>query len=314
MKFFIIFLAMLAACGGKDGKPKIEIEYAKEPAKEDLSSLAARAETETAELQRWLLAGYVGNFVDGQLVSDQDSLLLTAIGFGVLPCSVGATMFDAVRSSAKARAGALIRTEPPTPGMIGNMTSRDMEVGAMFGLARYAKRCNREAVTELWSGHMSWLGDSVFLHPDAIPDRAAITAPIRYTQWSLSAFLGLRAGPTQFHQVVTENAILVDAVRIVRGREACYPVHLSTLQYLTQFETGRPPTVTAMDGFCAETKAGALPLTEWLCGRLSAREWLTADRNEWWYAHQKCHDWQQPDGPGARIDWLILYGLAKQED
>lgn len=315
MKKFL-FLLLLASCSNDSSEN--DVRKMSLPAPVNLDHHRERYEQFSANLLTSHLAnGYVVNIKDGVQNPEGDSLLFSSLAMAALPCSDALKIFDAIDASATSRDGALIRIEPPLPQHIANrnMTSRDMEAGAIFGLTDLWHRCGLERAKPLWLKHRQFVHEQGggFLHPDAY--RSLISPGIAFSMDGLSFALSQAPRPKERQLVAFEGSAIFGAIAIAEQKDSCYPIHLSTIAIIASAWNGLPISQDAQAAFCEATAGMDLPLTDWLCERLDLDKWLgDFQPGAWEYRHQRCPAWESQDGhpneQAPNIDWLILYKVG----
>lgn len=330
--FLVLALCpVLHACSHDDdgdGKPDPAFK-GDLPPPEDLSALDAM---DGALVQRLLTqhldAGFVVSLTRGDApeVRDRgDSALFTGIAVGVLGCEEGRGMFEALVANIRNHGGMIHRhpnlvvTTPEVRGDANDESSRDMMLGAAFGLLLRARHCPEDAdqVREVWALHRAYvegLGDGR-LYPDAGQDKQ-INGGLFWLWDKVANKLGASGDAPRSSKTAWEAALIGTAAGTVATKQACYPIHLTALQIFIAYAVDAPVSSFSKSSWCAPTRGAGLPMVEWLCEREPAQHWLAtyAAGGPFIYQHQRCR-WDTPDadettGPG--IDFLVLNRLASR--
>lgn len=309
----LFLLITLFGCGREHPEP-----IAARP----LEAFELQAEYLTSRLlAKHLDGGYiVSRESDGTPAHQGDALLWSGIALGLLPCEAGRPIFDAIAASAENRGGELVRFEPLPAEYATNPTSRDQLLGLMWGLVRRGNRCpgDGEAIHFLWTTHRDYVESAGSLSLAGDPLRSNLTPAFHFVWRAVGKWL-LEGSELDETPLVVEAAILADALRILSFRGPCYPLHLAMLEQLILFETRNTVSKTFKAQFCETTNAASIALIDWYCERdASPVESYLKNfvLNEYEYSHQRCPDWETPDGrasldtPG--LDWLIIYHLARE--
>lgn len=288
------------------------------PGATDLSAFDAQASELQTRIERdFTQGGYVvSRAPDGSVEHVGDSALWTAITMASVSCSDTRTE-DALVDSLMRNDGRWIRIDPLPASYKGNETSRDMETGAVFGFAvRYA-RCpaSRPRLKKAWQAHRDFvLGNGGRLH-EGSNWNFVMTPGFRFV-WDLVSYrFGFGSKPSAADERLFEAALVSGAKAIKMRKDACYPIHLSTLQAIAAAKLGMPIIDLAKREFCSDTRGLGLPLTDWFCDRGGAKEFLRDFKvDQWEYRHQRCSAWESPDvSTGERtpgVDFLVLWSLA----
>lgn len=261
------------------------------------------------------VGGYVvSRDAQGRLEHQGDSALWTAIAMASLPCEQGQAFEDALVGSLLREDGRFIRFDPLPAGYRGNETSRDMEVGAIFGFAMRARQCpdRRPILKKAWKAHRAYVKRTGKLS-DGSKIHFFMTPGLDFV-WDLVGHeLDLNERPGKASMAAFESSVLLNVTTITKRRMACYPVHLDTLLLVTTARLGLPVTELTRREFCHQTRGMGLPLTEWYCGRAYQSFLTDFQYNQYEYRHQRCNR-ESPDGgtdqtPG--VDFLILKSLPE---
>ncbi len=295
------------------------------PASEDLSRFSATTTSYESRLAATFVKnGYVVSLAaDGSIDHVGDSVLWSSIAMAILPCDQGDAMERAVTQSMTARSGAVVRFEPLPASYANNVTSRDMETGAMFGFAVRAARCagSRPALASAWGLHLGFIAKSGGheLFPITSPTTQThyvISPGLGFLQDAVGDELGVASAPGGISKATFESSLVatVEGIR-ADSSAACYPAHLSTLQAVAAEYAGRPIKRRVYDDLCDATRSMDLPLTDWYCRRRDAASYLASYvPNQYEYRHQRCGSRESPDmnageqSPG--LDYLIMRTLG----
>jgi hypothetical protein len=285
----------------------------------DLSGFHSKADALSERLVRdFLEGGYViSRKPDGSAEHRGDSALWSAIAMATMDCDASQAIEDALVQSIHKNGGRWIRFEPLPANYQGNETSRDMETGAVFGFALRSIRCpaSRPALKAAWKKHRDFvLGNDGKLH-EGSNWNFRMTPGFKFAWDLVSWHFGLASKPDNSDVRLFETAMVAGAKAIAFRKDACYPIHLSTLLAVTAAKLGMPIIELAKREFCHDTRGLGLPLTEWFCGRADAAQFLAEFRTDQWeYRHQRCSAWESPDvdpGEGTPgVDFFAMWALA----
>lgn len=313
--FWLIILLQLTQLGCRDLEDIVGIRTKGLPPTQNLSTFDEQGE----ELERRLLTefttnGYVTSKEEnGELAEFGDSLLWTGLALGALPCDRGLVMFEALEKTAEAYDGGFVRFQPLPQEYENDPTSRDMEVGAMFGLILHLKHCQQKKPVQLLAKHFQFIrqqGGKLFSHGDST--KININPAFQYFLNVISHKALRLPQPLPIDAATFEGGLISNASFIAASKDNCYPVHLSTLQLITLAIAGYPASSTTKSAFCAATQSLKLPLTDWYCSRLDVAQFLDAyELNKYSYVHQRCLAWEEatPKNEPA-LDWIVLKRLA----
>ena len=292
------------------------IEPHRSPQKMDLREFDQReAELQERLRTRFLEKGYVVSRKGEKPHFVGDSLLWTGIAMGVLDCEIAREIFEAVHASAKKRRGGLVRIEPLPRSYNVDPTSRDMEVGAIFGFAAYFLSCEDPEVVDLLTLHFDFIDQNhAALYPHGDPSKININPAFAYFLNEVAAlFLGVPRPPA-IDRSGFEVGVFSGASGIRSANAPCFPVHLTTMQLITLEILDHPISQSAGAAFCKATDTMGLPLTDWYCHRLDVKEYLHSyELDQYEYSHQRC-SWEQDRLDGVEtpgLDWIVLKRLAQ---
>jgi hypothetical protein len=273
-----------------------------------------------SDMQSRLVSSFLpGGFVisetsDHQITDQGDSLLFTGLALGVLDCDQIPPILAGMENMQKAFKGYLVRFYPlPDEYVRGNnFVSRDGATGALFGLERSKRRCPAFAsrIDGIIAKWMGAIGDDLWLYPGSL---AGIITP------SFHSFLkmgrGIGVSDLDFEEY--HLAALTTALFITKEKQACYPIHLQTIQDILIEQMGRPLLKRYKDEWCAVVQNKGLLLTDWYCGKNTdqIQAWLShPESSSHVYMHQRC-SWESTDSDGKispRVDFLLLHRLFQE--
>ena len=105
----------------------------------DLSVFNERAEQlELRLINEHLKDGYVVSYEDSTPREEGDALLWTGLAIASLPCHQRRNLMETLFKSVDKNNGAFLRIDPLPSSYSDDPTSRDMEVGALFGVVIYS--------------------------------------------------------------------------------------------------------------------------------------------------------------------------------
>jgi len=264
----------------------------------------------------FLLNNYVISKENNQQIHLGDSILWTMLAASSLPCERAKPLLSAVANSVIMNKGLVLRIEPLPPHLESDPTSRDMEIGFAFGMTVLFRNCPeyRPLIRQTWGLHADYVfSQSNSLSKDGPRSKTDITPTIRYLLTEVSHYiLEDFERPSVFDQFLLDTSTNLAALgRAISRKESCYPIHLTTLTFLTLDTMGSPLGETNKILFCKSTKGLGLSLTDWYCKRPDALQFLEHFKlNQFEYRHQRC-DFEGPDGQGdlesPGVDFLIAY-------
>ena len=298
----LVFL-LTTCCAKGSGGPSLRDEGDPSEFADTRSALATRLEAD------FLAGGYVvARAADGSAADAGDALLWSSLALAALPCDAGAETLAAIASSAAHRGGALVRIEPLPPGYAGNETSRDMELGAAFGLAARAKKCPADypALSHLWSSHHAYLA----AHGGELYPGTGLYPLAVYLEELTDEYFGAGPGGDEAGRLVAETAITGALADAHAGH--CYLANLSYLATALMSLHGVPVDKVVKDAACKLSAGLHTALWEAYCGRVDLRDFLRSFvRDEWIFKPQRCGT-DTPDGlavglttPG--VDYLFSF-------
>lgn len=245
-----------------------------------------------------------------------DSLLWTTLAMASLPCAQASPILEALTRSIERHDGRILRFEPLPDSYRGNETSRDAEVGALYGFATLSQRCPqyRDSLARAWGRHREFVeSHDGRLHEGSNPN-FYMNPGLKFVWDLVSHHLLGSARPSSESLHFFEAAVTLSSTTIRNQKSACYPNHLSTLLLTTAAKLDMPVNHLTRREFCHQTRDLDLPLTEWYCERGEGRAFLANYQvNQWEYRHQRCPSWESPDvdagdsSPG--VDYLVYYSL-----
>lgn len=305
-----MILFALVSCSKRSAKAAQEIRDNDLPAAEDVAKWDDRSWRQDL-VSKFTTNSYVHWYRHGRPDDIPDAGTFTGIALAVLDCEEGRQMLDTVLGNIRLNKGLLTRFEPKPEE--DNLSSRDVVVGTMFGLAVRMRRCgDAEIIRDAWALHREYvLSMNGKLYPGAGPDKS-MTDNLQYLWDTFARKLGIPAeGPGKGR---FEAALSVTTASIREQKAACYPVHLQTLQALTAYALGDPISSAARLSFCTAANGMRLPLTEWYCER-PWREFMDQPRTTK-YQHQRCPTWETENQDGVayhELDRILMKRLAGRE-
>jgi len=310
---------VLSSCGSLEGLGKSSYSFL--PDREDLSALKQdESYTRTRLISRHLFKGQVVSVRDdGTLEHTGDALLWSGLALGSLPCTEAEEVESALARMVESY-GSFVRFNPLAKEYLdGREVSNDGYIGVLFGYARYLQRCpsNKASIQEVWAAHRralaSWGGELYEGTGVKFPDIFSLVPD------ALSHKLDLRkSADTAFSpgRMKLEIGATGWAKAVMTKKAACYRIHLATLLLIASDALGETPSKTGKAAFCGATGGADLPLTDWLCGRRSAKSYLeNHPKNAYEYRSQRC-GYEKPDGDAGLdtpwLDYLVIYSLAAE--
>lgn len=229
-----------------------------------------------------------------------DSLIWSGVGLGSEDCAHSG-LRDGLYSLVKGTGGRLAR-HSSTPDAV----SLDGALGYYYGVANRLVRCPSEAGQ--WHDTLSLQKDYMDAHGGQINVGYLMPGNFDFVQKAVMAKVGLSTAPSDdsLKGLAIEATAWTTAVKLQKA--ACYRVHISWLALRTAEILGYSPP---RDGFCAASNSLGLAVVDHWCGRGGLDDFMSGFvYNKWQYKHQRCQDWETPDGDGDEqpaVDYLIGY-------
>lgn len=280
------------------------------PAAEDLSTFANFKASRVAQLPAFTdLGGYIAGRGMTWL-SQGDAALFTSLTGLALTCEQRQPYLDTIVHSIHDHGGMIPRHDPDVASANGPST-RDQVSGVALFFVDTFQACPQfqpEIITA-WTEHVSYVEKTGALGPTA--DGALLT--FHWLWGAVGQYFGV-AGAGGGSKQEWEAGLTLTAEGIVAELNACYPIHIGTIQAITAAKIGQAMSGTARAAFCDSTHGLDLPMTRWYCEDEPAARWLaTFQPDVWAYRHQRCPAWESPDAQGAHwlgTDFLALDALA----
>ena len=267
-------------------------------------------------LQNFLLGSYVVSRENKKPTHLGDSILWTMLTAASISCEKAAPLFLGVRDSIEENNGLLLRIDPLPTTLAKDPTSRDMEIGFAFGMTILYKNCLefRDQIKKVWATHIGYIfSEANALAKDGPRSKIDITPTLRYLLTEVSHYIIENfERPSVIDQFLLDSSTNISALgRAISRKESCYPIHLTTLTYLTLDIIGSSVGESNKMLLCKTSKGLGLTLTDWYCKRSHVLTFLEKFKlNEYEYKHQRC-DYEQPDvDPGIEspaVDYLVAY-------
>ncbi len=245
-----------------------------------------------------------------------DSKLWSGIALAVLDCDEGAPVLMSILASIAQHGGGIVRFDPLPQEYIDNSneTSIDMVTGVMFGLTERARKCpgDAPAIKAAWDQHRAFVQANGGKLADRVKDYGMVQTPGFHWAWDLTGYLlGTNGKPDG------KEAAELDLLGMIEGvvvkKEACYRIHLGLLMLLEAARGGDAMSRFARWTACQELKPTGIPLADWICERMSLRQYFVDfDPDAWQYHSQRCN-WEKPDGDGdgqPGLEGLLLYDVG----
>lgn len=290
----LLFMSLLVSGLGcsKHSDPK--------PSESDHS--AARASAVERLMTRHLSnGGWIGNIVDGSLTQDGEALIWSSIAMGHFDCPTGDVIEAALRAPIE-RTGDLDRMDPVLDSWKDRPLNFDGLAGWYYGVARRWVRCKTAPLKAAWIKQ----SEAIASRNGKIHRLVDVKLPPHFdtTPKAISWAMGLGSAPDQREIDLMTFEVGSWAQATVSAKAACYRIHLgylhlSTLRYLGFRVT---PTV-----FCDAVKKVDMPLERHWCGYSGLEDYVSNFQYDLWdYRHQRCGDWETPDGGGEETPALDL--------
>lgn len=220
-----------------------------------------------------------------------DSLIFTGLGLYGSPCldSNAELMAQALESMLKAK------TYYRFPGDPDSVTM-DQYLGLYRGIASRIERCGEK---ERWKEALSQAAS------------ASLPAGFDYVRRFLMSKVDLESEPPVSLRAEMEGSATLWSGGVIKDHAACYRVHLSLIALQTVEELGGSLSTQGKAAFCSVSRGTKIATLEHFCGRSDLGDFLTNFTYDvWQYKHQRCPDWESPDGNGEEqpaIDYLVAY-------
>ena len=166
--FFLYLAISSVSCGEVERTLQPTSRISALPSLEDLSMYDSKREELEQRLMSSFLTenGYVVSYnkETGKAAKEGDSLLFTGLAMGVARCDRSKALFEAVKETFDKGDGEFIRIDPLPQSYIdeNDPTSRDMEIGILFGLVFYYERCGDDRVIDMLKKHFLFLSSLLF--------------------------------------------------------------------------------------------------------------------------------------------------------
>lgn len=267
-------------------------------------------------LSKFLLNGYVVSKKNGSPEHMGDAALWTSIAAASSPCSLAIQLLKPILQSITDRDGLLLRIDPLPESHKDDPTSRDMEVGLIFGIVSLYFKCptTRPLISDVWIKHVAYVkNNGGKLSQTGQPSKTDLRASLSKMHELVSDLVVEPAvGPMVVSDLLHEFGDVAASVNYhVNTTQACYPLHLTTLTYMTLMAMGHNPAHSQLAAFCSAGENRGLDLTDWLCQTGNPEAFLADFEVDQAlpYKHQRCdHETDNTEGlesPG--IDFLVLY-------
>lgn len=283
------------------------------PAAEDLSGQDAHAATfegDAVDVYRDDGGFVVGHKEDGSPDGDGDGALRTSLIMLSLSCEKGAPLLAVLIKDIHDNGGLIDRHNPDVPSANGRST-RDQVTGVALAFVDRWQRCpdDRPTIKEAWTEHVAYVEATGALAPTL--DGALLT--FRWLWGAVGQYFAAGGGGGSKQEWEAGGAATAESIKT--KHDACYPVHIETLQSILAVKIGQPKSRLARGSFCEASNGLGLQLTDWYCERAKALPWLQAFKpSVWQLEFQRCQAWENPDaapGKWPATDFLEQYVLAK---
>lgn len=302
MKLLLILLvALLISCGKKakdeELTPELEIKF------QDIQLRLMSMSSPPG----WVISRYP----DGKEESHNDSLIWTGIHWATMPCDYDSPLLTAFPD------GILYR-HPTRTGRV----SMDGVLGFYLGISNAIARCGvSDKLRSAFEPHYHYTVENHGIVNPYEPRFGQLELEFTYLRDLIAQRLGITATmPTnqiEFEAMLTTWTYGVMLNNLFREeKKGCFRIHLAYLGARSSELLGGLSAQGKSD-FCTAQSGADLPLLDHWCGKKNIVEWLHSFKiNEWEYRHQRCPQWEFPNGDGhglerAGLDYLIGYSEAK---
>jgi hypothetical protein len=301
MKLLILFVVLLIACGkSKD-----------EPLTPELRERFEEIQTRLMLMSSppgWVISYYP----DGREESHNDSLIWTGIHWATMPCDYESPLLTAF-------SGGILYRHPTRPGRV----SMDGVLGFYLGMSSAINRCGvSEKLRQAFEPHYRYTVESGGIVNPYEPRFGELELEFDYIRDLIAYRLGIIStmpdNRLEFEAMLTTWTYGVMLNNLFREeKRGCFRIHLAYLGARSAELLGGLSSEGKSD-FCTAQSGADLPLLDHWCGEKSIVQWLHSFKvNEWEYRHQRCPQWEFPDGDGnglerPGLDYLIGYSEAKK--
>jgi hypothetical protein len=233
----------------------------------------------------------VSVYDNGRIEHTGDSLIWTGILLASLPCDPEAEALTLSLQQTLWQSMGEIYRHPTLPDKI----SLDGAIGLYRGISSQVHRCTW--AKDLWRewvlSHRNFLALN-----DSKLNKASEVRLENGFEILLSALLyslGEGSRPSSTDSFAAKMTAWAAAVRF--SKPSCFRLHLGyqSLRILDDTGVGISPRQRAI--WCEQAAGNDVPLIDHYCGRKDIRPWIEAfSYNTWEYRHQRCGDWEKPDG------------------
>lgn len=258
----------------------------------------------------------------GEVRHKGDGLIWDGIAMAYLPCDLGAPLEAAMVAELVARDGILSRHAD-----LPDSVSADGIIGFYRGVVERVVRCGAaDAWREPMRLHLARLEANDW-HPNPA-DSARLEYGIEALARLAASLVGVGSAP---NTATLERSMVLWAKANKTAYDlwkrglypnpeppACYRMNLGWTALTAIEAAGMSVSSKTRDGFCAATTHAGLPTVDHWCGRTHLVDWTsTFQFNEWEYRHQRCTEWESPDGNGLvtpGLDYVVgMREAYKQE-
>lgn len=280
----LILTVLVSSCGKSPNKPS--------STQKDFSEKRAHA-VERLLANHLSNGGWVASVTDGELKQDGEALIWSSLAMGHLDCPTG-DRIEAALIKPILESGDLQRMDPLGASWENRPLNFDGMSGWFYGVAKRWTRCRSAPLLSAWQAQFSAIDSrGGYLHRAVnvkLPPHWDTTAK------AISWAMGVGSMPAQREIDLLTFEAGAWAQAVVTSKAACYRIHLGWLHLATLRDLGfaLSPTV-----FCDAVKKVDMPLERHWCGYRGLEQYVDGFKfNEWDYRHQRCGDWESPDGNG----------------
>jgi hypothetical protein len=224
-------------------------------------------------------------------VNQGDSLLFTGLATYAMDCTHGDSTSLAMAQMVDTMDGGLYR-HPSLPSSI----SLDGALGFYRGATKRATLCGEGwQWGELIKKHLAYVmrNEGVL----NVGSSATLAGGFSYIPRKLASNLGVGEEPSAKDQAELEAAVAGWAAADMAAHGACFRLNLGLMALQTVEELGSKISPEGKAAYCAATRGSRIPTIDQWCGRGGLLDYINGFAyNVWQYRHQRCTDWETPDG------------------
>lgn len=295
-KSFILFLLVCLSCGKHENPEK---ESPPPEVVELYNSYSDRL------VKYHLDSGFVVSRYKGEPRHQGDAMIWTGMALYALPCDKVGPLLAGVWQMVQDLGGGLYRHPD-----LHDKISLDGALGFYRGMARLVKECpeHNETALRIMEFHAKYVGNSSRINPH---HDLELVREFTYVRDAVLWAYDMRHHPSDDRLQFFGAQIAAWAKAVKTARAPCFRVHLGLISLQTIEAVGKPIPGHLKAAFCLASDGMGLPTRDHWCGDKHISDWISDFKlNEWEYRHQRCPDWEGPDGKDYESPALdLLVGI-----